>query len=421
MAGRELSPNITISHSMSDYQMMFYTLAAFVFLFGACVGSFLNVYIHRIPRGMSVGEPKRSFCPHCEEPIPVYRNIPLVTWLIQRGKSACCGKPIAPRYFFVELATALLFLGVWLQIGHGLDHERVASMVFPPQYLLALPFFFMMAMLVAGTFIDIEHYIIPDLGTVGLVVAGLASAFLYPPFMGVGEHSWGVLFYGFDQRIEALGWASFGACLGFVLLFMVAEGGKLVFGRKRMVLEKAEIFTWVRDGQDATLQVGQEEPDVWSGIFGRPSDRLILICEDLEIDGKAYPEKKVRFSWEKLYFDGAELKLDDLDKITGKVREIIIPREAMGFGDVKLLAGIGALLGWKAVLFSIFAASVLGTALTLGAIAVGRRSFSQKLPFGPYLAAGAVLWFFLGESVLAWYFEIFLQPVEVNAEYYISP
>ena len=85
-----------------------------LFVAGACIGSYLNVVIYRWPReGLSVTSPSRSFCPICEEEIPWYRNIPLLTWLLQRGKCASCGAPISVRYPCVELLTAVLFMRAW--------------------------------------------------------------------------------------------------------------------------------------------------------------------------------------------------------------------------------------------------------------------------------------------------------------------
>ncbi len=76
---------------------------------GACIGSFLNVVIYRVPLGISIHDPARSFCPECDEPIPWYLNIPVFSWLFLRGKSACCRTPISFRYWLVELLTALIF------------------------------------------------------------------------------------------------------------------------------------------------------------------------------------------------------------------------------------------------------------------------------------------------------------------------
>ena len=86
--------------------------SVFAFVLGAVVGSFLNVCIYRMPLDLSVNEPKRSFCPHYKHQIPWSQNIPLLSWLMLRGKCANCRAPIAFRYFGVELLTALLFFAL---------------------------------------------------------------------------------------------------------------------------------------------------------------------------------------------------------------------------------------------------------------------------------------------------------------------
>ena len=85
-----------------------------VFVFGAVLGSFLNVCIHRMPRGESIVSPPSS-CPHCGTHIRWYHNIPLVTYLAIGGKCRYCGAKITPRYFVVELLTAIAFLVLWLR------------------------------------------------------------------------------------------------------------------------------------------------------------------------------------------------------------------------------------------------------------------------------------------------------------------
>ena len=95
--------------------------------------------------------------------------------------------------------------------------------------------------------------------------------------------------------------------------------------------------------------------------------------------------------------------LDDVTQISGVARELVIPREAMGRGDLKFLAAIGAFLGWRAVLFSLFAGSLLGSIVGLITLVVGKRVWSAKLPFGPYLAFGALSWMFFGQVFLNWY------------------
>ena len=107
----------------------FYAVATF--LFGICVGSFLNVVIYRVPRGLSVNKPKRSYCPTCKKEIPISRNIPLVTWLIQGGKCAECDAPIASRYFWVELMNGLLWVACWYYFSNPARRDGVHRDNFP--------------------------------------------------------------------------------------------------------------------------------------------------------------------------------------------------------------------------------------------------------------------------------------------------
>src|SRR5207237_10612116 len=140
-----------------NYDLLFIT---FAFVFGACVGSFLNVCIYRLPLNLSVNQPRRSFCPSCKTQIPWHQNLPLVSWVVLRGRCANCGARIAFRYFAVELLTALLFLIIWK--------------AFPWQ--IAIAYWVFVALVIAATFIDLEHFIIPDEITIGGTVAGLIAS-----------------------------------------------------------------------------------------------------------------------------------------------------------------------------------------------------------------------------------------------------
>src|SRR5262252_2309729 len=144
----------------------FHFWSVVLFVFGCMVGSFLNVCIHRLPLGLSVVSPP-SHCPHCKYSIPWYLNVPLVTWLSLRGKCRNCGAPISARYFLVELLTGLVFLGCWLSFG-----RESAS--------VALLYCLVLAGLIAATFIDFEHFIIPDEITIGGVAIGFLCSFLAP-------------------------------------------------------------------------------------------------------------------------------------------------------------------------------------------------------------------------------------------------
>lgn len=127
------------------------------FVFGAIVGSFLNVCIHRMPRDLSIVWPG-SFCPQCKAPIPWYYNVPLVSYLALRGKCFRCKRRIAPRYFFVELLNALSWLGLWM--AYGLSFRFGISCVFVSLMLVVI-------------MTDFETGLIPDLITFSGMLIGL--------------------------------------------------------------------------------------------------------------------------------------------------------------------------------------------------------------------------------------------------------
>ncbi|HEY6871477.1 MAG TPA: prepilin peptidase [Geobacteraceae bacterium] len=144
-----------------SYPIVFYI---FAFIFGAVVGSFLNVCIHRVPKEESVVFPP-SRCPGCGFRIPWYDNVPIVSWLLLRGKCRSCRAPISPQYPLVEAINALLTLFLFMRFG-------------PSLAFLAL-FLFCSAMVVV-TFIDLEHQIIPDAISLPGIVAGFAFSFFMP-------------------------------------------------------------------------------------------------------------------------------------------------------------------------------------------------------------------------------------------------
>jgi leader peptidase (prepilin peptidase)/N-methyltransferase len=358
-----------VQHSIQD--LLF---GVFAFVLGAAVGSFLNVCIYRWPVDLSINRPRRSFCPQCKQPISWYQNLPLVSWLALGGRCAHCGAKIAFRYFAVELVTALLFLAIWQR--------------FPWQ--VAIAYWVFVSFLIVGTFIDFEHFIIPDRITIGGTIAGVACSIVVPALMQT------------DSRVAAGVRAALAAALGYVILWIVLEAGKIAFGRKRIVFDGPTPFTWTKRDDDADFVVGAEESP-WSEYFAREKDRLLLQCDEVRIDDREYGNVRLDFRYDRVNADGHVLMLDDVTHISGVTRELVIPREAMGRGDLKFLAAIGAFLGWRAVLFSLFAGSLLGSVIGLVTLIVGKPVWSAKLPFGPYLAFGALTWMFFGETVLRWY------------------
>src|SRR5438552_12441290 len=193
----------------------------FAFVLGACVGSFLNVCIYRLPLNLSVNEPRRSFCPSCKRQIPWHQNLPLVSWLALRGRCANCGSKIAFRYFAVELITAVLFLAIWQCFS----------------WPMAIAYWIFVSLLIVGTFIDFEHFIIPDQVTIGGTVAGLVASLAVPELMRT------------DSHIVAVIRCALAAVLAYVIRWMVLEAGTFPFGKKRIRFAAPTSFTWTSGGE----------------------------------------------------------------------------------------------------------------------------------------------------------------------------
>jgi len=355
------------------------------FMIGACIGSFLNVVIYRIPLGLSVNEPKRSFCPKCRHRIAGHHNLPLVSWLMLRGRCASCRASIPFRYFAVELLTALLFTAVWW--------------AFPPQVAVFL--WVLVALLVAITFIDAEHLIIPTALTWGGTLVGLAACAIWPQLPALGGLA--------DNWLDGLLRGGLGWTAGFFGLWLVVEGGKLAFGKKEMRFEPAAEWS-LREpegDQDPMLFVIDGDGIPWWDVFSRKTDRLIVDAPEIRVDGEPVGGGKLTIREEEIELpDGEVRRLADMKSLDGTATRTVIPREAMGMGDIHLLGMIGAFFGWSGVLFSLFGASIFAIVAAI----IGRVGFGRQLPFGPFLALGALVWMFGGWRLWAWYVE-FLSPL----------
>lgn len=255
---------------------MFYFLIGSAFVFGTIIGSFLNVCIYRIPAGKSIVSPP-SACPHCGHRIRWYQNVPILSWLLLRGRCASCRATIAIRYPLIEALTGGLFVLVLWYFGLSW-----ATLIY---WLLA-------AALVVITFIDLDHRIIPDLLSLPGIVIGFLCSFLIP---------W-------------LPWYE-------SLLGILVGGGTLY------------LVAW-------------------------------------------------------LY-------------------EVLAKREGMGGGDIKLLAMLGAFLGWKAIFPVIFFASLVGTLVGVPLMLLRRGDAKLAIPFGPFLATAALVYLFWGADLIDWYLGLF--------------
>lgn len=239
-------------------------------LLGLLVGSFLNVCIYRLPIGRSVVG-GRSACPACGRRIPAWENVPVLSWLLLRGRCAGCGGPISIRYPTIELTTAIVF--------------AMGAAVFGPSWLLASRLVFACAMIVLFA-IDLEHRILPNVITLPGIAAGLLSSTFLPP-------------------------------------------------------------------------------GLTSALIGASVCALAL--------------------WG-----------------MGELVSRVLGKDALGFGDVKMMAMMGAFLGWEQTLVALFLASLLGSVIGLGIVAVtGNRDY--QIPLGSFLAVGGLVAAVAGEPIVTWY------------------
>lgn len=344
---------------------------------GLIAGSFLNAVIHRLPRGISLLNPKRSFCPSCNKTIPWHENLPVASWVLLRGRCSGCAVPIAARYPLVELLTAGLYLLAWSRFGLP----------------LAPVFWLFLALLVVATFIDIDHLIIPDEITLGGTAAGLLCATVFPSLLG--EDLW------WKGLLRSL----IGAASGYFLLWGVVELGKAAFGRRKLRSDEPIPLELTGREEDPEILLGEERLPLVE-FFYRESDRIEAEATDLEIDGERLGPGRLTISPTFLRHGQREWPLEvlgDVMPVRAMVTEIVLPREAMGFGDVKFLACIGAFLGWQGVLFSLFAGSVIGALIGVGTMVITRGRSGGRIPFGPYLALGALLWVLAGPELVIFY------------------
>jgi len=179
-----------------------------VFLVGACVGSFLNVCVYRIPLNRSIVTP-RSHCAACGAPIPWFNNIPIISWPMLRGKAACCGTRIDLRYWLVEVGMAFLFLALWLKYG---EVDPVAAVIYA----------IMISGLATACLIDLDHYIIPDRFSLGGCVAGFVACAIHPALM---EQT---------TTLQGFSWSLAGAMAGALTLLGIAWLGTLLFRKEAM-------------------------------------------------------------------------------------------------------------------------------------------------------------------------------------------
>jgi leader peptidase (prepilin peptidase)/N-methyltransferase len=295
-----------------------------------------------------------------------------VTWLYLRGKCSNCGAPISIRYFLVELLTGLLFMACWLTFGHQSGW-------------LALIYAGFLAGLITATFIDFEHYIIPDEITIGGLAVGYLCSFFVPAL----------------QRETTLAGAMQASLLGMAagagVIYLVLRAGKLAFGKSRLRFngETKIVFS-----ETAVHLPDQAIP--YDDVFYRPSDTITLRARTVELVDRCYQNAVIRLSPSRLRIGTEEFDPEKVPCLEAVGSELVLPREAMGLGDVKFMAAIGAFLGWQAVVFSLVISSFIGSLVGITPLLLGKRPKS-RLPYGPYIAMAATIWIFFGPQMVGWY------------------
>jgi leader peptidase (prepilin peptidase)/N-methyltransferase len=273
----------------------------------------------------------------------------------------------------VELLTALTFLAAWLVIG---PHSAVLALV----YCLVLSGF------IVATFIDFEHFIIPDEITIGGTVAGFFISFLVPRL------------HGEISPVGSMKQSFLGALAGAGIIYLVLRGGKLLFGRQKLELPAQ---TKIVFGELAVVLPDKQIP--YEELFYRDSDTIAMQARIVELADRCYKNVRVRLSPKLLQIDDEKLNPEEIPHLEAITEQIVLPREAMGLGDVKFMAAIGAFLGWPAVIFSLIVSSLIGSLVGLTFVLLRKRALSSRLPYGPYIAMAATLWIFAGPALVAWY------------------
>lgn len=350
---------------------------------GACIGSFLNVVIYRMPRGIGLGRPARSFCPMCGKGIPWHLNVPLLSWLMLRGRSACCGQRIPVRYWLVEAACA----GLFYALSRSFIYEPITA-------LLGLCIWG--ACMLALLAMDWEQMVVEPRVAIVAALCGAAVGYLDPTLADAAAHTpW-----------NGLQWSIIGALGGYAFFRLIALGGSLLFGRRAVRFPKPEEFYLHQEGEDIVLEVGQER-FLWSEVFLEGADKIILQEAAAQAAADAPQRGLLTLTATHAVLPGGKCcDLEELDSLRGTCSAIQIRREAMGSGDAWIALAIGALCGWEGVLFALVGGSLLGLVFAL----LYRIRRGVPMPFGPSLILAALVWLFHGPQLLQAYLELIGAP-----------
>lgn len=330
-------------------------LTIFMFGLGAIFGSFLNVCIVRLPHEKSVVFPA-SHCVNCKKQIAWYDNIPLISYLLLGGRCRHCKQGFSFRYFLVELVTAVSFVLFYKYYG------------WQP---ILIPYIVMMCGFIVATFVDFEHRIIPDEVSIGGTVVGVFFSLLIPQLHGQ-EVFW-----------KSGLWSLAGLAAGGGAVYLMGLLGNVIIPRSRRTMGNIS--------KEEFRQVMQPiKPDVFEGLWNELArcGYLVPKGETADVLETFWNTKKA--SDLNLGPDYSNWKKRVFGKLVG---------DTMGGGDVKLMAMVGAFMGWKLALLSFFLAPFFGA---IYGMIEKIRTKESTIAYGPFLVLGALLSLFKGEAILRW-------------------
>ena len=370
---------------------------AFIFAFGCCIGSFLNVVIYRLPRDESLVKPP-SACPQCGKHILFYDNIPLISWLLLGRKCRYCKTPISPRYFVIELLTGLVFTGLFF-----LYFRTNLRAGMPPflqgGWFIYLTSIILLAAFIAASSIDLQFWVIPIyfcwfVTAAGLLASAIGVYIIDPAIIG----RYALL----PSASAGTGSLAAGAAIGLAISWTLLATGLI----KRSYEDSPE-----HPGKSTEPQLNHYL-EIWKEIiFLLP----IIICSAAAywITRKTPPIQAwwLVFSQKPViagllgslwgYFVGCAVVW--ATRIFGT---LAFGKEAMGLGDVHLMGAAGAVIGPAFVVVAFFIAPFFG--LTW----VGLRMFFKKtrqIPYGPFLSLGVFAVMILHDRILDYLSAIFCR------------
>ncbi len=377
---------------MNQFDLPFAFYASFAFILGIVVGSFLNVVIHRVPRGESVVSPG-SHCASCGAPVRAFDNIPLLSYAILRGRCRDCRARISLVYPLVELLTGLMFVALVFKTG--------------PSWEVLLEFVFACAM-IALVFIDARHHLLPNVITYPAFVFALAAV--------TARAGWGEqMSFTFDISIiiPGLRWefeAWRAALFGGLLLALAAPGFRLLDRLDPILFGK--YFEWEEVNEETGEDIGGIENEE---EFERRHNRVVYATMILgALVAIAWAAMVVLSSAknQQVYEDAYDgLLRASMGALIGgglvwgirAIYFLIRGFEGMGLGDVKMISVVGAFIGWQGAFGVLLLGSILGSAIGVISAYRSKRGLKTPLPFGVCLGIASLVVMLTAKPFFRWY------------------